>query len=61
MKAFLGLMRDRFLQIFLMMYVGNDTTKEINRAIKRTKKLHRVIEHIEKQFQNILCQVKTLQ
>jgi hypothetical protein len=33
------------------MYVGNDTTKESNRAIKRTKKVHGVIEYIEKQFQ----------
>jgi hypothetical protein len=28
----------------------NDTTKESNRAIKRTKRGHGVIEHIEKQF-----------
>jgi hypothetical protein len=40
-----------FLQIFWMMHVGNDTTKESNRAIKRTKKVHGVIEYIEKQFQ----------
>jgi hypothetical protein len=30
---------------------GNDTTKESNRASKRTKKVHGVIEHIQKQFQ----------
>jgi hypothetical protein len=30
---------------------GNDTTEESNRAIKSTKKEHRVTEHIENQFQ----------
>jgi hypothetical protein len=34
-----------------MIHVGNDTTEESNRAIKRTKKVHRVIEYIEKQSQ----------
>jgi hypothetical protein len=34
-----------------MMHLGNDTTEESNRAIKRTKKVHRVIEYIQKQFQ----------
>jgi hypothetical protein len=34
-----------------MMHVGNNTTEESNRPIKRTKKVHRVIEYIEKQFQ----------
>jgi hypothetical protein len=34
-----------------MMHVGNDTTEESNRAIKRTKKEQGVIEYIEKQFQ----------
>jgi hypothetical protein len=34
-----------------MMHVGNDTTKESNRALKRIRKVHRVIEYIEKQFQ----------
>ncbi|XP_023724803.1 piggyBac transposable element-derived protein 4 isoform X1 [Cryptotermes secundus] len=48
--------RNRFLQIFWMMHVGNDTTEESSRAIKRTKKVHGVIEHMEKQFRNILCQ-----
>jgi hypothetical protein len=43
--------RVRFLQIFWMMHVGNDTTKESDRAIKRTKKVCRVTEYIEKQFQ----------
>jgi hypothetical protein len=36
--------RVRFLQIFWMMHVGNDTTEECNRAIKRTKKVPGVIE-----------------
>jgi hypothetical protein len=35
--------RVRFLQIFWMIHVGNDTTEESNRAIKRTKKVHGVI------------------
>jgi hypothetical protein len=43
--------RVRFLQIFWMMHVGNDTTEESSRAIKITKKVHGVIEYIEKQFQ----------
>jgi hypothetical protein len=30
---------------------GNDTTEESNQAIKRTKKVHGVIEFIGKQFQ----------
>jgi hypothetical protein len=53
--------RDRFQHIFWMMHVGNDTTEESSRAIKRTKKVHGVIEYIEKQFQkyfvpgNIFC------
>jgi hypothetical protein len=37
--------RVRLLQILWMMHVGNDTTNETNRAIKRTKKLHGVIEY----------------
>jgi hypothetical protein len=41
----------RFLQIYRMMHVGNDTTEESNRAFKRTKKVHGVIEYIQKQFQ----------
>jgi hypothetical protein len=43
--------RVRFLQIFRMMHVGNDTTEESNRAIKITKKVHGVREYIEKRFQ----------
>jgi hypothetical protein len=43
--------RDRFQQLFWMMHVGNDTTEESSRAIKRTKKVHGVIEYIEKRFQ----------
>jgi hypothetical protein len=35
--------RDRFLQIFWMLHVGNDTINETNRSIKRTKKVHGVI------------------
>jgi hypothetical protein len=34
-----------------MMHVGNETPEDSKRAIKRTKKVHRVIEYIEKQFQ----------
>jgi hypothetical protein len=34
-----------------MMHVGTNTTKESNWAIKGTKKVHGVIEYIEKQFQ----------
>jgi hypothetical protein len=30
---------------------GNDTTEESTWAIKRSKKVHGVIKHIEKQFQ----------
>jgi hypothetical protein len=40
--------RVRFLQIFWVMHVGNDTTEESNQAIKRTKKIQGVIEYIEK-------------
>jgi hypothetical protein len=43
--------RDCFFPIFWMIRVGNDTAKESNPAIKRTKKVHGVIEHIEKQLQ----------
>jgi hypothetical protein len=39
--------RDRFQQIFWMMHVGNDTTEESSQAIKKTKKVHGVIEYIE--------------
>jgi hypothetical protein len=42
--------RDRFQQIFWMMHVGNDTTEESSRAMKRTKKVHGVIEYIRKRF-----------
>jgi hypothetical protein len=42
--------RVRFLQIFLMMYVGNDTAEESNRA-KKGGGVHEVIEYIEKQLQ----------
>jgi hypothetical protein len=34
-----------------MMHVGNDTTEEINLAIKRTKKVRGMLEYIEKLFQ----------
>jgi hypothetical protein len=43
--------RDRFQQIFWMMHVGNDTTEESSRAVKRTKKVHGVIIN---GFRNIL-------
>jgi hypothetical protein len=42
--------RVRFLQIFWMMHVGNDTTEESNRAIKKTKKVHGVIETVSEIF-----------
>jgi hypothetical protein len=42
---------DRFLQIFWMLHVGNYVTDASNRIIKRTKKVHGVIEHTGKQFQ----------
>jgi hypothetical protein len=47
--------RDRFQQIFWMMHVGNDTTEESSRAIKRTKKVHGVIEYVEKRVSEIFC------
>jgi hypothetical protein len=49
--------RVRFLQIFWMMQMGNDTTEESNRAIKKTKKIHGMIEYTETIFRNIfsLC------
>jgi hypothetical protein len=34
-----------------MMNVGNNTTEESSRAIKRTKKVHGMTEYTEKQFQ----------
>jgi hypothetical protein len=34
-----------------MTHTGNDTTEKSNQAIKRTNKVHGVIEHIEKEFQ----------
>jgi hypothetical protein len=43
--------RDRFLQIFWMMHVENYSNEESNRAIRKTKRVHGVIKHIEKQFQ----------
>jgi hypothetical protein len=43
--------RDQFLQIFWMLHVGNYVTDTSNGTIKRTKKVHGVIEHTEKQFQ----------
>jgi hypothetical protein len=45
--------RVRFLQIFQMMHVGNDTTEASNPAIKGSKKVHGVIEYTEKQFQKL--------
>jgi hypothetical protein len=40
--------KDRFLQTFWMMHAGHYTTQESNRAIRRTKNVHEVIEHTEK-------------
>jgi hypothetical protein len=51
--------RDRFLQIFLVMCVRNDTTEERSRAIKRTK-VCGIIEHIEKQFQKYFVPGKNI-
>jgi hypothetical protein len=34
--------------------MGNNTTEESSQAIKRTKKVYRVTEYIEKQFQKYL-------
>jgi hypothetical protein len=48
--------RVRFLQIFWIMHVDNDTTNKNNWALKRTKKVHGVIEYTEKQFEKYtLC------
>jgi hypothetical protein len=55
-----GMSRVHCLQIFWMMHVGYDTTEESNRAIKRTKKVLRVIEYIEKQFQKYFFLIYTL-
>jgi hypothetical protein len=33
------------------MHVGNDTTEGSSQALRRTKKVRGVIEHLEKQFQ----------
>lgn len=40
--------RNRFLQIFWML-VGNDASEERNRGIRRTRKIHGIIERIERQ------------
>jgi hypothetical protein len=40
--------------------VGNDTTEESNQAIKRTRKVHRVIEYIEKQSQKYFVPGKNI-
>jgi hypothetical protein len=40
-----------FSQIFWMMHVGSDNTEESSWVIGRTKKVHRVIQYIEKLFQ----------
>lgn len=42
--------RDRFLQIFWMLHVGNDNIQVDNEALKRTQKIHGIIEKIEKLF-----------
>jgi hypothetical protein len=43
-----------------MMHVRNDTTEESDDAIKRVRKVHRVIEHIEKQFQKYFVPSKNI-
>jgi hypothetical protein len=40
---------------------GNSITEEGNREIKRTKKVHGVVEHIEKQCQKNFLPGKSLQ
>jgi hypothetical protein len=40
--------------------MGNDTTKESNQTIKRTKKVHGLIEHIKKQFQKYFVPGKNI-
>jgi hypothetical protein len=52
--------RDRFLQIFRMMHVGNDTTEESDDAIKRVRRVHGVIAHIQKQFQKYFVPSKNI-
>jgi hypothetical protein len=42
------------------MHVGNDTTEESDDAIKRVRKVHGVIEHIEKQFQKYFVPSKNI-
>jgi F420-0:gamma-glutamyl ligase len=42
------------------MHVGNNTTVESSRAFKRTKKVHRVIELIEKQVQKYFVPGKNI-
>jgi hypothetical protein len=42
--------RDGFLPIFWKIHMGNDTTEESNRAMRRTKNILRVIEDVGKQF-----------
>jgi hypothetical protein len=43
-----------------MMHVGNDTTEESSWTIRRTKKLHGVVEHVEKQFQKYFVPGKNI-
>jgi hypothetical protein len=43
-----------------MMHVGNDTTEESRWTIRRTKKLHGVVEHIEKHFQKYFVPGKNI-
>ena len=43
--------RDRFLQMFWMLHVGNDNVQGVTEALKRMRKIHGMIEKIENLFQ----------
>jgi hypothetical protein len=43
--------RDCFLQIFWMIHIGNNTTEDSNRAMRRKKNVLRLIELVTRQFQ----------
>ena len=34
-----------------ILHVGNDASEESNRGVRRTRKIHGTVEHIERQFQ----------
>lgn len=52
--------RDRFLQIFWMLHVGNGDTLGESGLFRRTRKVHGVIEDIEKQFQKYFVPGKNI-